>query len=262
MSFLGSLLLALRDIRIGGSAQAFRPHINFVSGVTATDNPTTNATDLTVSGGLYGQTTPPPTVAALTWVNQGGATATDVSAGGFDIVSPANEATDSLHCLVQNAVAAPYTFTVGVIPDFLGEGGSMHLGMLLRESATGKLITLEFASAASLNIAKYSSPTSGISGNYNSIVWTPGNSGMISPTFLRVVNDGTNLAWYVSNGGRNFVPVTAITVTGTAVLTPKNDFFTTGPDQYGVFVCALNGGTIPHSPKIALHPFHWQATQP
>lgn len=51
MSFLDQLLAGVKRIAIGGSLLPARPTVNFVSGMTGADNPATESTDLTPTGG-------------------------------------------------------------------------------------------------------------------------------------------------------------------------------------------------------------------
>ena len=56
MSFLDTLLLAYRNVAIGGVRVPQQPVLNFVSGATAVNNPGNGSTDITISGGGGGFT--------------------------------------------------------------------------------------------------------------------------------------------------------------------------------------------------------------
>lgn len=222
---------------------------------------------------VYATGTTPPLSTSLTWVNQAGATAIDNATGGFDIIcpTPGDNAT-WIHALVATAPSAPYTFTVGVIIDnlFLVGGGNFHMGMVSRESSTGKMLVLNmtdqvgsggtvvssWTNATTIALEDYITPKSGAN---NAILAYNGGLPFIGPTWFRIQNTGTDLLWSRSLSGSNIFYPLGVTSNGTSPFPIAiNDFFTTGPNQIGVGV----GQTYAPTPGPGMRVFSWTITTP
>lgn len=183
----------------------------------------------------------PPVLASFSWVNQGGATIDD-STGPHILFCPA-AASDNLRLRVKAAPAAPYTLTVGLIPCLYPIDLSAA-GVVLRESATGKLETVHLihtGGAGHIEANKWNGPTS-----YNSTRASISAVDLGAEIrWLRIVNDGTNLTYQWSTDGFNFQTLATTTLT---------DFFTAGPDQVGFFGNPNNGG----GQSVSLNVFSWK----
>jgi hypothetical protein len=225
--------------------------------------------------GMFGTLVLPPSVSTLTWVQQAGlisgaASAVDSPGGGFDILSPPiGDNAKCMHCVVASAPAAPWTFTVGLIFEGPQYGGTKHLGLVLRESATSKLLVYNFSDSLGpgLGVSSWTDAQTWVTDDY--IVGAVGSAintvqpvsdtGFLGPIFLRVVNDGTNLTWYRSISNTNFFSQGVDGGTGrSSVPIAKNNFFATGPTQLGVGVSLLDE----NAPPTAMHVGHWAITSP
>lgn len=140
--------------------------------------------------GIYG-TLSVPALTGFTWVNQGTATATDLTNkilwnGG------AGNLGEQVRGLVKGTISAPYTITVGM--NLMLNGNSLMVaGLLLRDSGSGKLLLFGYRSDNQrLVIYRYSSPT----GLYDQPL--DFNQHMVGTVFLKVVDDTANRIFYTS----------------------------------------------------------------
>lgn len=182
---------------------------------------------------LFGLSLPasaPPSQSTLTWVNQGSATASD-SYGGIFMSAPGSSSVN-LRCLAKSTPATPYSFTIAALLDMYGANyGS--IGIVLRDSATGKLITFTAGgySGGFTNggVSYYSSPTL-----WNSNASTVG--GVPYPwTFLRVTDNGTTFTFALSSNGQDFTNV---------VYSASRTAWLANPNQIGIFVDSENSKPI------------------
>lgn len=177
-----------------------------------------------------------------TWVNQGTATITDLEDGV--LLHAAQDPSDNLRCVVR---ALPSTSAFDIR---LGCVRGSHFknfltsGLILRESATGKIETVVFSRPGQGNVAttKWNSPTS-----FNDIrtSWDLGDT----IVHFRITLASGTLREYFSVDGVTWLP---FDTTGHAV----NNFFTTGPNQWGFAVSAINQ-SVPNM-DCDLSVFHWQ----
>lgn len=164
------------------------------------------------------------------WVNQGTATVTTV--GGVTTLRALGLANYNFRLRVKAAPATPWTLLVAILHKH-GNNGVIAAGvtgefsgLVLRESSTGKLITLGMGGIDSGNLGivsqRLNSPTS-FNGNQATTYWqfTPGVS------WLRIIDDGTDLTWEVSYDGVEFVEIKK---------EPRLTFLTVGPNQIGYCV--------------------------
>lgn len=199
---------------------------------TATDPFLRTSAASTGSSGFYPDFVT-PVLADFAWVNQGSAVVDDT--GGPIYLDGTQQAGESVHLLKQATPGStPYTVTIALLAH-LPRVNYRQVGLMLRESATAKLIGLSaaFDSGYLIHVYKWNSPTSfsGTSfsseelGAFAQLVW------------FRVTNDGVNLTYYWSLDGRHWIQL---------YQAAKNAFFTTGPDEVGFFVNAASntGNTI------------------
>ena len=173
-----------------------------------------------ISGGVVGtsqQLTPPPTVSNWTWVNQGSATATDQTDTIFFQDQLTGTSTISWRMLARAIASAPYTYTVGIIPQPCITN-YMSIGIGLRDSASGKIVVMvrEHNSNPVLGIAKYTDANT-FSAWYSGSPYNFGDGGGI--IWFQVSDNSTNRIWRVSLDGVNFMDV--LSTTNTDFCTPN-----------------------------------------
>jgi len=162
----------------------------------------------------------PPALASLTWINQGGATATETN-GGIHLYGPAG-AGNNTRALVVATGTAPWVFTVSFLPHSWDVTFNM-IGIVCRESGTQELETMGFYG---YRIAgdRLNNPTSW---NSRWIAWTPPKENR--SLFFRVEDNNTNRIYWISPDGRNWYQVGSF---------GRTTFLTA--DQVGIFVESNN----------------------
>jgi hypothetical protein len=180
----------------------------------------------------------PPVLSALTWGNQGTATAT-TNGGGALTLTNTGSGSDDISMLYKSAPSTPYTLTIGFIPGVCR--GLSTSGIAFRESSSGKLIIFGFgqsSSPPSLFLQKFTNYTTFSAAYFSTLAVWPTWIGWISAE-----DDGTNLTWSVSIDGQTFFQV---------YQSPRGNFFSTAPNQVGIFIDA-NTSAMPTSALFV----HW-----
>ena len=169
----------------------------------------------------------PPTASNWGWLNQGGATITDLASGGLQLVSRSADA--QLAGVTLAAFSTPYTITIGVT--LIGIGPTV--GMFFYNSGDGRLVLFH-----------YSAVTSGGGGNLSTSKWTSftayssnyvtGGSNyvtMVAPMlFLRIKDDGTNLIYSYGADLNTFTQFDS---------RARHDWMAAGPTHFGIhFGCS------------------------
>lgn len=179
-----------------------------------------------------------------TWVAQNSATVTDLSDAMRISQTTGYSGSNNLSSRVRSLPGGTtWTVSIGVIRGFPFKN-FLDGGLVLRESATGKCETLTFEGTSGGGFAnnKFNSATSFAATRFSNADHTP-------VIYFRAVRAGTALTYYLSyDGVQYFIFGAATTVT---------NFFTTAPDQWGLFIDPSNssgtdGGTI--------DAFHWSET--
>jgi hypothetical protein len=159
-----------------------------------------------------------------TWVAQDSASVTDIQ-DGFRLTNTARGNSDNMTCRVRSLPAGTsWTVTLAVrlhTPWYQYHSG----GLVLRESATGKLETLTSTwplHAGPVFSNTFSSPTS-FNSTRAEYPFSAANERML---WLRANRNGTALQWSYGLSG------VAFHLFGASFLV--NNFFTTAPDQYGL----------------------------
>jgi hypothetical protein len=163
----------------------------------------------------------PGIVSSWTWINQGSATATDITGGGIGMVSPTNGGSNSLHLLAKALPMAPYTVTFMYLPGIEANDTYVHVGLSDGTNAsTSKLVTaavLSLNSISNYRVMKWNNSTS-----FNSdYVGTTGAGASFSAwACVRIQDDSTNrIISYAANCVNYF---TVSTVGNTDFLTATN----------------------------------------
>jgi hypothetical protein len=175
--------------------------------------------------------TNPGTSTAWTWTNQGSSTIADVK-DGLVLFNPANTAF-SVQGMVKTAPGSNFTTTVGFLCSGLGGGGSLRMGMMLREAATGKLTVFGLGNSGSAPMVCYVTACA-TNTTFTSDVLTGNGPSMNGVIFYKTVVDGSNVTYSISADLQNWSQVAQNTITTN---------FTTKPDQYGFGISAQ--GTVP-----------------
>jgi hypothetical protein len=157
----------------------------------------------TITGGYSNA---PPVEANFSWINQGAYAFSGGTSVPTVFYAPSGATGVNLHCRVMTAPATPYSFKIrGSAKSGAGGGVIWRFGIVVRDSATGKMVTIDI----DVNAAWF---TNGHIGSPHVIKWNSATSfsAFYSPSALlgvngvdfryinfKVVNDGTNLKWYV-----------------------------------------------------------------
>lgn len=137
-----------------------------------------------------------------------------------------------MRCLVR-ALSAGYTVIAAFLPNLIGSTNSAA-GILLRDSASGKIVRFCLVNASGnvqLQVAQYSSASAGVA---NEIASTY-NLGTVGPLiWLKLQDDGTHRLFSISTDGVNWLQVQS---------TANTDYIT--PNQAGFFADTGNTSTLP-----------------
>ncbi len=152
--------------------------------------------------GLWNYTV--PLLTNLTWVNQGGATATQ-GTNYLNVVDPAVTG-DHWRLLTQTVPGVPYTLTIGFTP-FIQPVQASQVGICLYDSGSGKIVTWQYAyntglAGGSYNLADlHYTNTTTYSATGFAAAFSPSLNSMY---FLRVQDNGTNRLLSTSLDGINW----------------------------------------------------------
>src|SRR4030095_6977216 len=183
----------------------------------------------------------PPVVptggAYCSWTNQGTATVTDANGISY-LVAPTSVTNVRLRRKAQPGT--PFTITALMYRDHTTAANS-EMGLILRDSATDKMVSLCMRDRDQLSVQRYT--------NVTTVGATVANASTLARIslqdllWLQMAHDGTNLSFSFAFDGRNF------TLLNSHVKTAS---FTTDSDQVGYFVCNRNSGVT-----IAMSMVHW-----
>lgn len=187
----------------------------------------------------------PPVDANYSWVNQVSATVT-AAKGYIHLHVPGTVGTgNSAHLRTTAAPATPYKITVYMVGAPLNKA-SLRYGVGFRESASGKLVTLDFAENTAspplapfaMRVVTWNNPTSPVAALALQGVGMPFN-------WLRFGDDGTNRTYEYSQDGQNWS--TLFSEARTTFLTADQVFF---------WVQAENAATPNLDMSVTL--YHWK----
>lgn len=167
-----------------------------------------------------------PTLQTWAWRNQGGATVTNYTASIHlegTAVSGVN-----LRCRETSCPATPWTATAILIPRLFAV--NFHsCGIYVRDSVGGKMVTIllgQTSGIPQIQCANFDNETT-----FNAQAVTPQNVNHLSPLILRITDDGTNLKYFWSTNGLDFIQF----FSGV-----RHVFLAAGPDKVGFFVDVEN----------------------
>jgi hypothetical protein len=199
-------------------------------------------------GGLIRRTnilfTKPAASDFSTWLNQGSATLTDVGDALALEHDNSNTSTDDINAVLRAIPSGSWDVELGVLRLYR-YNKFITGGLILRESATGKLQTLAHShgdSNSGLIQYQLNSATS-FSSNRRSVKEQP------DIAFFRARKVSTNIEFLVSFDGAYWSRWDTIRA--------ANDWFTTAPDQWGFYINTYNNDNSPAIP-IRIDVFHWK----
>jgi hypothetical protein len=138
-----------------------------------------------------------PLVSALTWVNQGDASATN--AGGLLVITGSGTNATDIRPLVHAMPTPPYTITIG-FKFAHNENSDGSCGLVVGDTVDGTYSTFGEhigSGAFDLFLTNWNSPTS-VNGDVKTWAYAT------IPPFLQMVDDGTNFTFKLSFDGQNF----------------------------------------------------------
>lgn len=181
------------------------------------------------------------TASSFTWVNQGGATITDIQDTLY-FTWPADAGANQSRGIIHTSPATPYTATIGFRPllrnNDVGNDGFPQIQLGFRDSGTSRLVLLNFHfrdGSNGFNVVQMTSETV-----FSSEAFGRFTSTAAADMWLRVVDNGTNHLFKVSIDGQNWV--TLLTQSRTAwTATPNQIYFGNDPAATGIAgsECAL-----------------------
>jgi hypothetical protein len=184
-----------------------------------------NGSTIDSFGPIYPLT--PPVLGNFTWVNQSSNGSATTTYGGIYLASAGGVAGYDFKLLVNSAPAAPYKATMCLLPNGAPCGNNTFMGICLRNSSSGKIVTfgLGAGNAPFIRADKWDSPTALDSGYYSTESWI-----IPCPVWLQIYDDNTNRNFNTSADGQNFALAYQI---------GRTDFIT--PDQVGFHIGDQSG---------------------
>lgn len=172
-----------------------------------------------------GRIVTPPVVSNFTWVNQGSATAVDRD--GIVMQTP-DSSGDQLRMLVASTPGSSYTFRT-TVRGYVGTSNFYGFGIVVRDSASGKVITYMTKQDNSITADRWNSSSSYL----NAVTALSSNLGSdrMSELHLGIQRDATNRLYQFSVNGYDWV---------TLISTANTDHIT--EDQVGLLVFTNRSG--------------------
>jgi hypothetical protein len=201
-------------------------------GTTTTIDPDGTIHVVGGNNGLFGGLlSTPPALASWTWANQGSATASQGSINNsIALVVPS--AANNVRFLYQSAVTAPWTVTV-YLRALLAQSDSQIIGLYLYDSSTGKILGFEYYQSQTGGSGYRATRWNSTSGG-GTIPFTGTSPTILTDLWLRAVNTGTTLQYWVSPDGENWLDIYSEPLTS----------WVPGVDKYGFGCFNDSSGTV------------------
>jgi hypothetical protein len=186
------------------------------------------------------------------WVNQNGATRTVTNGSVFIQLPSTPGTTDNITCRSMPNTFSRYTITVGAIQTFVTAGAGSAVFTMAGDSGSGKLLLNGRAIFAGNNstfgsyIAHANSPTTNLISAQNETTVVA-----YGPVWFRIQDDGTNMFYFMSHDGINFIQLFTESDTAFLPVQPATE----------VGFCAENLNQIQGIP-YGLTVFHMSLTTP
>jgi hypothetical protein len=162
-----------------------------------------------------------PDLISWAWQNQGGASVVD--AGGISFLTIPSQTTNMRSRLIS-AVGTPWTITTLLRVRHLASNNTQYAGLVFRESGTGKLYIYYILANGTIQAVKFTNDTT------FSAVGAVNTAGPVNLSghwhWLQITDDGTNLLFFYSHDGVNFIQLGS---------EGRTVFMAGGPNQYGIF---------------------------
>jgi len=217
-------LLKLKEDVIVTDTYANRP-VNSVKGIGRLFLPTDSLYLQRDTGSAWASFGPiwpifPPDLTSFTWINQGDASV--INDKGYIFMRAPKSATDNIRIQKKSIPSSPYTITLGFVPGFIPLN-SLHVGLVLRESGSSKLITftLQYNNGYTLGVYGWTNPTAFNTSYLQIPFYYP------QWLFMRIVDDNTLIHYQISTDGFNFIE--AFSHSRTAFLTANECGFYIDP---------------------------------
>lgn len=166
-------------------------------------------------------------VSDFTWVNQGGATATDRD--GRIVMEIPIDAGQQIRGIFQTAPTPPYEIILAV----KGTGPRedfFEFGLAFRESGTSKLYTISQQFQDTLEVSRYTDNTTLAGNDFTDVFGFGGGL-----TWMKIEDDNTNLKFFIGPNGQDWIELhSALRTTHMAG----------GPDQVGIYGNPNTANTI------------------
>lgn len=184
---------------------------------------------VTVGGSLFGPiyTVTNPSSPSWAWVNQNNATLTTTN-NAQTLCALGTGGSVSVNMRMVSTPATPWTVTAMVVMD-VTNASLPRVGLAMRESGTGKIITTGAASMTEFYTENWSSATAFAN---TAITTTVGASAGFK--FMRMSDNGTNVKLSYSYDGIGWIDYYDFS---------RTNYFTTAPNQFGFFVMNNSGTT-------------------
>lgn len=155
-------------------------------------------------------------VADFVWLNQGGATAIDRD--GRIVMQVPNDVGTQIRGLFQSVPSTPYSIVLTFSMVTQREAAA-QVGLTFRESSTGKMMGIYRHANDTLEVIKHDSAIL-VNTSVVAAAWQFGNS----VTWFRIEDDGTDLKFYVSPNGQDWLEFAS---------EGRTVFMAGGPDEIG-----------------------------
>lgn len=165
----------------------------------------------------------------FTWLNQGTSTISSSERGYMNLLAPAS-ASNNIRARVKTIATAPYKWTI-LFSMFQNVVNFQNAGMILRDSASGKIITFCLNESNILRVFKFNSATS-FDTAYTIGSWRSGFN-TSSGLYLRIHDDNTNRHYQFSMDKVYWHNV---------LTTLRTDWIT--PDQMGYYANSVNSHPV------------------
>lgn len=167
--------------------------------------------------------------AVSTWTARGTAFTSSLDNADGTILFQQDPTAGHNCCMRTKAIpAGDFTLDFEILLDIYNEATS-YSGVCFLEQSTGKIINIGYERTGGFSVVKWNSNTS-----FNA-QYTFRSVGFAPRHFLRLQRSGTNLNFALSYNGTYYR-----TIWGPSA---QNNFFTTAPEEYGIFANANNSNT-------------------
>lgn len=190
----------------------------------------------------------PITSADFSWVNQGTSSVVDLDHGGVQLTVTEHTSVD-IKALVKSAPSTPYTITAGFSNPCPGVNSLTvdfpWIGLAFRESATSKISVITLSPPHSMLINNYDDETDTVT---TTSLYEEHWAANMQEFWFQIHDDGSDLYFRWSPNGVWFQDLFD---------QGRSAFFTTAPDQVGIFVHGRYESSLGSGTNFKQTCFHW-----